>query len=569
MEQRLFDPADYNSGKIDFPGGHLKGDESFKDAALREYREEVGLPLPAGEWGGEWETKDGRRRGFVYRIANEKMIDLRAARTGVDPDMEGTGEADSLLWMMPTDLADNPMMRRDIREHAEEIADAVDAGFLVKGWRESAKVVKETYTPNAGMKTAAERALRWKDEGKANGAGTPVGWGRATDIVAGRPMSEDVVKRMYSFFARHEVDKQGKDFTNATDPSKGRIMWDAWGGDAGFSWSKTIVERLKNAELKKQGDASPVAKAWRESANHTPQNEYDLKLTDYYSPKVSEALVAFASSLPIRSTWNILKDRSTLDKKALRAQAVSLLGRGDGEKLLTVLRDIVADGWVAGAHAAEVQIGQHLGQMKKATVDWDNWIPGDTAAALRAANGGLAEMLAKAGITVAGIEESTLNDIGNALANGLAAGLSPESIGRNITDLVGAKWRADMIAHTESSRALVTSTLDTYSQNSVSQFDWRLSDGACPECEEYSAGSPYYSDDVNNAPPGHPYCRCSTLPVIAPIDVEGIMARYGNVESNLGGAVLGTAAGLALGAIAGALAGDNSDGTPVDDEELY
>ena len=98
------------------------------------------------------------------------------------------------------------------------------------------------YTPNAGMKAAARRALKWKEDGKAKGAGTPVGWGRATDIVAGRGMSLSTVKRMYSFFSRHEVDKKGKDFYNTSNPSNGRIMWDAWGGDAGFSWSRRIVE---------------------------------------------------------------------------------------------------------------------------------------------------------------------------------------------------------------------------------------------------------------------------------------------------------------------------------------
>lgn len=33
----------------------------------------------------------------------------------------------------------------------------------------------ETYTPTSGMKAAARRALRWKEEGKATGAGTAVG----------------------------------------------------------------------------------------------------------------------------------------------------------------------------------------------------------------------------------------------------------------------------------------------------------------------------------------------------------------------------------------------------------
>jgi hypothetical protein len=105
----------------------------------------------------------------------------------------------------------------------------------------------DTYSPNAGMKAAARRALKWKEDGKATGAGTPVGWGRATDIVNGASMSLDTVKRMYSFFSRHEVDKKGKDFYNTSNPSNGRIMWDAWGGDAGFSWSRAIVNRNKEA----------------------------------------------------------------------------------------------------------------------------------------------------------------------------------------------------------------------------------------------------------------------------------------------------------------------------------
>jgi hypothetical protein len=108
----------------------------------------------------------------------------------------------------------------------------------------------EGYSPTSGMKAAARRALKWKEDGKATGAGTPVGWGRATDIVAGRSMSLSVVKRMYSFFSRHEVDKKGKGFFSGPEfPSNGRIMWDAWGGDAGFSWSRAIVKREMDKAL--------------------------------------------------------------------------------------------------------------------------------------------------------------------------------------------------------------------------------------------------------------------------------------------------------------------------------
>jgi len=96
------------------------------------------------------------------------------------------------------------------------------------------------------MKSAANRALRWKEQGKAKGAGTMVGWTRAGQLSRGETLSLSTVKRMYSFFSRHEVDKKGKDFYNTSNPSNGRIMWDAWGGDAGFSWSRKIVNKEKN-----------------------------------------------------------------------------------------------------------------------------------------------------------------------------------------------------------------------------------------------------------------------------------------------------------------------------------
>ena len=107
-------------------------------------------------------------------------------------------------------------------------------------------MAKEGYNPTAGMKAAAKRAIRWKEQGKATGAGTMVGWTRAGQLARGETLSLSTVKRMYSFFSRHEVDKKGKDFYNTSNPSNGRIMWDAWGGDAGFSWSRKIVEREKN-----------------------------------------------------------------------------------------------------------------------------------------------------------------------------------------------------------------------------------------------------------------------------------------------------------------------------------
>lgn len=107
----------------------------------------------------------------------------------------------------------------------------------------------EGYSPPAGARSAARRAIKFKEEGKAKGAGTAVGWTRAGQLARGETLSLSTVKRMYSYFSRHEVDKKGKDWGNQANPSNGYIMWLAWGGDAGFSWSRGIVEREKNKKF--------------------------------------------------------------------------------------------------------------------------------------------------------------------------------------------------------------------------------------------------------------------------------------------------------------------------------
>jgi hypothetical protein len=100
----------------------------------------------------------------------------------------------------------------------------------------------EGYSPPAGARSAARRAIKFKEDGKATGAGTAVGWTRARQLANGDTLSLSTVKRMYSYFSRHEVDKKGKDWGNQANPSNGYIMWLAWGGDAGYSWSRKISQ---------------------------------------------------------------------------------------------------------------------------------------------------------------------------------------------------------------------------------------------------------------------------------------------------------------------------------------
>ncbi len=152
-------------------------------------------------------------------------------------------------------------------------------------------MAKEGYKPTSGMQSAARRAIKLKEQGKAKGAGTAVGWTRAGQLARGETLSLSTVKRMYSYFSRHEVDKKGKDWDNAENPSNGKIMWLAWGGDAGFSWSRKIVNREKN--MKKSLEVQEVIE------------EIKDMLEDVINPvdTVVEIPHGYYSLLPCVYTW--------------------------------------------------------------------------------------------------------------------------------------------------------------------------------------------------------------------------------------------------------------------------
>jgi len=108
----------------------------------------------------------------------------------------------------------------------------------------------ESYKPTEGMIAEANRGLDWRRE--FGRGGTSVGIARARDISNGKSLPLATVKRMKSFFARHEVDKKAEGFRPGEKgyPSNGRIAWAMWGGDAGKSWSEKIVNQSeRNMDL--------------------------------------------------------------------------------------------------------------------------------------------------------------------------------------------------------------------------------------------------------------------------------------------------------------------------------
>jgi hypothetical protein len=99
------------------------------------------------------------------------------------------------------------------------------------------------HVPPQAVRNNAKRGLELRE--KHGRGGTAVGVARARDLSNGKALSLDTLKRMNSYFARHEVDKKGEGW--GVD-SAGYIAWLLWGGDAGRSWAKSITNREETKE---------------------------------------------------------------------------------------------------------------------------------------------------------------------------------------------------------------------------------------------------------------------------------------------------------------------------------
>ena len=100
--------------------------------------------------------------------------------------------------------------------------------------------------PNKGMQENAARGLELRRE--YGRGGTAVGVARARDIINAKDLSDRTVKRMYSYFSRHESNYAEHYGEKEPDggPNAFTIAWLLWGGDAGFSWSKRLVEQMED-----------------------------------------------------------------------------------------------------------------------------------------------------------------------------------------------------------------------------------------------------------------------------------------------------------------------------------
>ena len=98
----------------------------------------------------------------------------------------------------------------------------------------------EGFVPPQAVRNNAKRGLELRRE--HGRGGTEIGVARARSLSNGQSIPLETIRRMVSYFARHEVDKKGEGW--GID-SAGYIAWLLWGGDAGKTWANGISEREK------------------------------------------------------------------------------------------------------------------------------------------------------------------------------------------------------------------------------------------------------------------------------------------------------------------------------------
>eukprot|EP01119_Soliformovum_irregulare_P008431 TRINITY_DN2154_c0_g1_i2.p1 TRINITY_DN2154_c0_g1~~TRINITY_DN2154_c0_g1_i2.p1 ORF type:complete len:229 (-),score=5.79 TRINITY_DN2154_c0_g1_i2:1096-1782(-) len=100
---------------------------------------------------------------------------------------------------------------------------------------------KLIFSPTDAVSKAAAHGLELHK--KFHKGGTEVGIGMAKRLKAKDEFNEKEIKKMYSYFARHAVDKKSAHFGDESNPSKGYIAWLLWGGDEGQKWVSAIKKK--------------------------------------------------------------------------------------------------------------------------------------------------------------------------------------------------------------------------------------------------------------------------------------------------------------------------------------
>ena len=225
------------------------------------------------------------------------------------------------------------------------------------------------------------------------------------------------------------------------------------------------------------------------------------------------------------STQPAVSNKPAQDRARARAW-VMLNVRVNMEPLKEVMLRVWAEGYVTGDAFAEEQVAMARVAQKAddgSYIDWDSWRPGDQASALLLRPPkAFQQLLQMQSITFKDFSDTTVRDIGNAVADAIELGMNANRSAKNIARYVANPARALSIAITEQNRAISYATLNRYKESEIDKVEWQTS-SPCDKCAQnqgqvVAIGATFNSGGTQ--PPVHPHCRCVLLPVIPDFDEQ-------------------------------------------------
>jgi HK97 family phage prohead protease len=129
--------------------------------------------------------------------------------------------------------------------------DFVDGAYYCNKWKADSENRQVDLTVPAFIRANAERGLKLVREGFGGDGLTDTAKREAREMAAGR-ITENKVRKMAPWFARHKVDGQApknKDSSDPQYPGAGLVAWLIWGGDSNFSdraqnWAQRKIDAL-------------------------------------------------------------------------------------------------------------------------------------------------------------------------------------------------------------------------------------------------------------------------------------------------------------------------------------
>lgn len=491
MLQRAMVENDPAAGMWEWPGGGLEEDESPWEGAWREWQEEVGCPLPEGAYGGSWTV--GNYQGFAWEIPHEADLEINAqAGRVLNPDDPDGDLIETAAWFRPSQIPGMPALRPIVATSDWQVVAGfppvvkdASGGITVATGIEGIDLEGEEDELPAEVK---KELARWRDNAR----------GRVRQGRHPRPFASELLSVGLT-----------------------RQVWDRLAG-------ATTRQQVDEAFAVRKAGNGPKVVAWPSSR---PGYRILNRILDHYAPLIRQAIREGLQGLEpaIREYYDsqpVVKVATPVGRQAARTflrQALSLVPG----PLQKVLAQMTGDTYLVAAKlTADLEgAGPPLQGMAGAIAgaNWDDWQPGWAASGDAMQDPGLAAVLARQGIGIVNILDSTVDQIGTQLADSLANGDNLATAAKGIVDFLdGDLTRAYLVADTEMCRAMSGAQMSTYRQNAVAWLQWLGADDekVCDECQENVDQGPIATGDVfpsgDTEPPAHPRCRCAVVPAQPP-----------------------------------------------------